>query len=309
MNGLLKLAAWVLFMLTGLGFLGQLHWVFELIAPFRLQYFSLLLLLSLYFGTRGDRQLFFVAFMAAIINGWLVLPVFFEAAPAPRAKGHQLRLVQMNLSTRNTRHTQAIRVIESLKPDVLALEEVSADWRQALNTSKTLKKLLPYKAQSVDSQTSLYSRYPIRDIKIHQVNPKYPVDNLLSAKISLPSQRLTVLVAHPPHPTSAQENWRQIVVFSYMIAHEAHFKAPFVLAGDLNTTPWSHHFQALIRQMHLLDSRAGFGIHPTWPDKVWLLRIPIDHVLVSPDIMVNQHEVAMSTGSDHLPIVVDLVIK
>jgi endonuclease/exonuclease/phosphatase (EEP) superfamily protein YafD len=305
MNGLLKLMTWVLFLLTGLGFLGQLHWVFELIAPFRTQYFCLLLLLALYFGTRGDRQLFFVAFMAAVINGWVVLPVFFESTPAT-ASAPTLRVVQMNLSTRNTRYAQALKVITTLKPDILTLEEVSADWRTALKQNQWLTRNLPYKAQSVDSQTSLYSRFPLKHITIHRVNSKYPVDSLISAQALLPKGRLTVVVGHPPHPTSAQENWRQIVVFSYLIGHKAAFPAPLVVAGDLNATPWSHHFQALLRQMALQDSRAGFGIHPTWPDRFWPLRIPIDHVLVSQDVAVLNHDVGPSTGSDHLPIVVEL---
>jgi endonuclease/exonuclease/phosphatase (EEP) superfamily protein YafD len=309
MQGLFKLAVWLLFLLTGLGFLGQIHWVFELIAPFRLQFFALFVVATLGYGTVGDRQLFFAAFMGAIINGWLVLPVFF-AQPVIDATQptHAITLVQMNLSTRNIQHQRAVRTMLDLQADVVALEEVSALWRQALAESAALQQRLPYHYHAVNSQTSIYSRYPLGQVAVHKTGSGYPVDNVLTASVQVPNAPFTLMVAHPPHPTSAMENWRQLVMFTYLIANKRQWPSPFVLAGDLNTTPWSHHYQALLRQMTLQDSRAGFGVNPTWPERLWPLRIPIDHVLVSKDIAVLDTQVGMATGSDHLPLVVKLAL-
>jgi endonuclease/exonuclease/phosphatase (EEP) superfamily protein YafD len=309
MFSLLKVIVWVLFILTGLGFLGQLHWFFELIAPFRLQLLVALVGLSLWFGSRGNRQTFFVAFMGAVINGCLVLPVFFATTPPVQDPHMQpLRLLQMNVSSRNTQYERLLTVIQGLDPDVVTLEEVSAGLRNALKANVKLQQVLPYRANGIDSQTAILSRYPLKQVVVHKVNPKFVVDNVLSAQIAIPGLKapLTLVVTHPPHPTSALENWRQLVVFSYLVTHRQQFSPQLIVAGDLNTTPWSHHFQALLRQMHLSDSRAGFGINPTWPDRWWPFRIPIDHVLVSPEIQTVYHRVGPPVGSDHLPVLVSL---
>ena len=78
--------------------------------------------------------------------------------------------------------------------------------------------------------------------------------------------------------------------------------------GDLNTTSWSPFFSDLIEESGLRDSRKGFGIQTTWPDGLFLLRIPIDHCLVSKDISVLDRRVGPSIGSDHFPVTVDLVL-
>jgi endonuclease/exonuclease/phosphatase family metal-dependent hydrolase len=58
----------------------------------------------------------------------------------------------------------------------------------------------------------------------------------------------------------------------------------------------------------LISARRGFGILPSWPTQRPVLVIPIDHVLVSSEIGVVDFRVGKGTGSDHLPVTVDLVL-
>jgi endonuclease/exonuclease/phosphatase (EEP) superfamily protein YafD len=85
---------------------------------------------------------------------------------------------------------------------------------------------------------------------------------------------------------------------------------PKILVGDLNTSLWSPYYAHLIRQTGLDNARRGFGLLPTWPAYMpWpFLMIPIDHCLVSPDIGVIKMRTGRNIGSDHLPIVVDMVV-
>lgn len=71
----------------------------------------------------------------------------------------------------------------------------------------------------------------------------------------------------------------------------------------------------------LKNSRQGFGLLPTWPIKTnyppyakipsfltGLLSIPIDHCLISPDIKVAKTRTGPNVGSDHRPLITDLLI-
>ena len=80
----------------------------------------------------------------------------------------------------------------------------------------------------------------------------------------------------------------------------------FVLAADLNCAPWSAHFINFLTASDLHDTRAGFGIQPSWPVNCWILRIPIDHVLTSKLINTKVRRIEEDLGSDHLPIYLEL---
>ena len=47
----------------------------------------------------------------------------------------------------------------------------------------------------------------------------------------------------------------------------------------------------------------------SWPAEYCPLGITIDHCLVSPDIEVKQRLVGPDVGSDHLPVIVDLLLE
>ena len=78
--------------------------------------------------------------------------------------------------------------------------------------------------------------------------------------------------------------------------------------GDMNATPWSRPFGTLVAASGLCDSRAGFGVQASWPAWSAIVRVPIDHVLVPCDVGVTARRIERDVGSDHLPVVVDLVV-
>lgn len=57
-----------------------------------------------------------------------------------------------------------------------------------------------------------------------------------------------------------------------------------------------------------VDSRDGFGLQATYPTSPMWLQIPVDHVLHTCTFGVTERRVERDVGSDHLPIVVDLVV-
>ena len=118
-------------------------------------------------------------------------------------------------------------------------------------------------------------------------------------------EKLTLIGTHPLHP--GHEGWR---LRNEQFAALAKFcrgqTGPVVVIGDLNSTSWSAHFGTLLDGTRLRDSRAGFGVQASWPAWSPLPRIPIDHCLVSPEIVGPQSVHRPDVGSDHFPLVVDL---
>ncbi len=67
-----------------------------------------------------------------------------------------------------------------------------------------------------------------------------------------------------------------------------------------------------VSEQHPGDDR-GYTAHgprsqATWNARRWVPRIPIDHVVVSPEVKVIARRVGPDVGSDHLPIEATLAI-
>jgi len=117
-----------------------------------------------------------------------------------------------------------------------------------------------------------------------------------------------LMAAHPPAPIAADWSARrhaQLAAIGDLAATEARRE---IVAGDLNTTPWSHGFRQLVRLRSLRDSGVGRGVQATWNARRWVPRIPIDDVVVSPEVRVIDRRVGPDVGSDHRPVEATLAI-
>ena len=81
-----------------------------------------------------------------------------------------------------------------------------------------------------------------------------------------------------------------------------------LVLGDCNATPWNHTFVQLLASTGLQLATVG-GWRATWTTSLpWPLRIPIDHILCSPGIGVAATRLGPDLGSDHLPVIADLLV-
>jgi len=55
-----------------------------------------------------------------------------------------------------------------------------------------------------------------------------------------------------------------------------------------------------IRLCGLRDSAVGHGVQTTWNARRWVPRIPIDHVVISPEVLAVSSRVGPNVSSDHL---------
>lgn len=291
---------------TLLAFGARHAWHLELASHFRLQYFWALAIATFLLALVRYWKLASVAGLLAGINLMLIVPLYFGPARLPQL-GPRLRAMSFNVHYLNHDYGATIELIMNEKPDFVELLEVTPEWVEAL---KFLKPDYPYeKTLPIENGggIALYSRYPIKDLSIHEV--PYTGLQTIEAELEVPGRSMTLIATHPASPGSPQN-------FEYrnrqleQVAQLARKKnGPVMLMGDLNTTSWSPYFHDLLRDSGLRDSRLGFGVEPSWP---WLpsalVRIPIDHCLVSPSISILNRRIGPAIGSDHRPLLVDFAI-
>lgn len=291
---------------TVFGFLGRWSWVLDLFSHFRVVYAWALVLLALGFFWRKQRSWGSIALFFFLVNLATIWPYLIRTAPEPPpAHSLRLRVFHANLLVLNTDYAAVQKQIADENPDIVALAELTPGWFSAL---EPLKKTYPYFVRNHIGDRfglGIWSKYPLTGEAVYLgAGARCSV----LARVSLPTQeRLTLLYTHPWPPSKAawvDEQKRQLAAVAERIQIEP---GPKLVLGDLNATPWSYLFRTLEHNSGLRDTERDGGIAFTWPEQL-PIRIPIDHCLVSKEIHVLGRRAGRATGSDHLPLVLELAL-
>ncbi len=294
------MAALAVFGMTA-GSLGRRWWPCELFSHFRLQYTGLLLLAAAGFAAGGAWA---VAGVAAVCGTALAASVATRAPRPADPPRQMLRVAVLNVFYRNHAYLRGAAFIRQAQPDLALLVEATQGWVDALRAALPDYPHVVNAVRADGHGMALLSRLPLEEVQVLALGEAgFPS---IQAAVRVNGFRLSVLGTHPYSPMGprhfALRNDQLLAVARHAAGHDA----PLLLIGDLNLSPWSPLFSALIRTAGLRDSREGFGIQPTWPAFLWPpLRIPIDHCLVSPGVVVHRRHIGPAIGSDHLPVVVD----
>lgn len=284
---------------------------FELATHFRLQYALASTACAAVFAyARSWKSLLLAAACAAF--GWAyVIPYYtpYHTHGGAEARDDaRARLVVMfaNVEGNNTEYGALLDSVAEVRPDVLALAELTPEWwarvRAALAGEYPHAEVLPKQG---GSGLALFSRFPLEGAEAFDVDAS--THPLMRARVTLPRAALRLLLMHPTTPMRPDKFVYRSGQFERAAELMNSEAGPRALVGDLNATPWSPYFQDLLLRSGLRDAREGAGLLPTWPAYLpAFLRIPIDHCLVSPDVRVYAVRTGPRTGSDHLPLVVEL---
>jgi endonuclease/exonuclease/phosphatase (EEP) superfamily protein YafD len=192
------------------------------------------------------------------------------------------------------RDTRGIaRYLATTPADVVVLSEFGEDKGALLGE---LKAVYPYQASCADGwhcSLALLSRLPLEVSGVGRIPAGGP--DFIWARLS---GSLTIVGTHVHRPS--RNPWlheRQMVALAQFLRR---IDGPVVLAGDLNTSPWSNSFRRLRSATGLAPASV---LIPTWP--AWPLPLPqvaLDHILVSPELIVTAAGSGPAVGSDHLPV-------
>jgi len=303
--GLLTGAGAVLAATTLMGCLGRYSWFLDLFSHFRAQYaLGLGILSALLLAGRRWRAASACALFAAINVGFII-PLYLGGKQIEPVSGRPLRAMLLNVNTSQGDPERVRQLVADVDPDLLVLEEISLRWTQELAPLTNAYPHAIVQAREDNFGIGLYSKHPLEEGEIAYIGDS-EVPSIL-ATVGVGEQTLRVIATHPVPPAGAEySRWRNNQLAE--IPRYVDAAIPLILLGDLNVTPWNRYFRQLRRDSGLLDSAQGRGVQTTWPSFSPLLRIPLDHVLHSPQVVITRRTIGPHVVSDHYPVIVEFVI-
>lgn len=238
----------------------------------------------------------------------LASPAGGEDAQAVADTARRLRVVEVNVNGGTAPDAQLIQWIKDTKPDVLVVVELTEGWQAALDSELPE---LPgrHAAPAADaSGIGLYSRFPI--VRSATIPSPVGAFNHIDALMQTPVGPVRLLAVHllPPISVSFVGSRNSEMQWLAQLASTLTME-PLVVVGDFNETPWGNAYSAFVQTSHLRSARDGWGIDGTWHRNLpAAVRIPIDHCFISRGLGSVGFENGPVNGSDHLPIVADLVV-
>lgn len=199
-------------------------------------------------------------------------------------------------------HSELQRWLASANaPDVVALEEFTDSASEAMSRSDMLS-AYPYRVLEPSPDQfglAVLSKLPLASVQ--RVRPsKAESLGTLTLRVVVTQangEPLAVTAVHPMPPVNAdyaRERDASIHAEAGLLARSGR---PGVLAGDMNDTPWS----TGLRGAHPL--LRATGTTPTWPNAWGFFSVlPLDHILVTPGVVVLESGLGPDLGSDHRPV-------
>lgn len=290
--------------LSVLGLFSHVHLIFDLASHFRVHYAIAASVSSIIFLFYRAHWLALLSMVSLVFNLAFVVPWYFGSREV--ASKDDIKLFLSNVLTSNNNHESLVSLIHNESPDIIVVMEINKDWVSSLNVLKNeyaYNKLVP---REDNFGIGVYSKLPIIMASVKYFGSSVVPSIVLSLKVA--EDTLTLVATHPVPPIGDNYFTLRNKQLSHVAQEAKKFSGPLILAGDLNTTMWSSHYNQLETNGKLRSVRRGFGVNATWPSGFGILGIPIDHVLISDQIRVVDFKLGTSVGSDHLPLIVELSI-
>lgn len=285
------------------GLFSHQHLLFDLASHFKVQYLAITIVcLPVLLLLKASHLHSIVCLAVIVLNAAHIIPWFVPTEVNAKTSANEIKIFVHNVLSSNTSTTPVLQQIEGENPDLIVLLESNVHWLQGLSSIQTA---YPYKVLVPEEGfrgIALYSKLPISKHSIEYFGTS-PIPSI-QAQISTDNSTFNLIATHPFPPISSHHYSSRNNQLS-AIAKRATMlsNAPLIVAGDLNTTMWSTHYQVLETAGKLQNASKGFGIGPTWPSHLSIMGIPIDHILVSKHFYVRDFKVGTGTGSDHRPVI------
>lgn len=305
-DGIFLIGAVLLILLSLAGYFGLFDRYLELTSHFKLQYLVISFCPFFFFLLKRHTWGLSLSLFCLLLNLYQIAPWYFPelSASSSEIQGQKIRVLQSNINKHNYQYSQLFSLVREENPDIAVFLEVS---KTNAKKFEVLRDTLPYSIAAQDGDidgTLVYSKLPLKNASVKSIGEGR---KSILADLTIQDQTISLITAHPSQTLGKiyyEERNRQLAAIAYYVAK---VKKP-LLVGDFNVTMWSPYYKRFVSTAKLRNARRGFGILPTWPTDYPVLSIPIDHCFVREDIKVLKTRTGRKVGSDHLPVITDLLI-
>ena len=220
----------------------------------------------------------------------------------------RIALLTSNVLLTNRGVDRFLTIIHDTSPDVVLAVEVDEWWAERLWSG--VKSSHPHKIWHPLSNgygLALFSR-----LELVQPEVRFLFDQSipsLRTGVKLRSGAVVTLYGVHPSPPAINQDSTERDVELLLVAREIKDRgSPAIVLGDLNDVAWSPTTVRFMEAGDLLDPRRGRGFYNTYPAKWPGVRYPLDYVFCSRHFRICSMKVLPPFGSDHLPLIAELVL-
>lgn len=303
MRALLWIALVLIAAPSAAGFLSAGGYPLELFSHFRPQYCAGALAIAATFLLLKDTPGAAASATLALINVAAMFLPLMGVTPHDPATKH-VRVVWANLEHAPGALAAVAALADATDADIIALTELpDGDTRRARQALPRYPGSISAPENSVFSialqaRTAFAAGGAVIDL---------PTDWSHAARWAQTSDGVRVIALHPTPPVNGVATIERDHVIA-AAAREAAAAPVSLLVGDFNATPWSR-VMIDLKKTGLQRVDCGAPWRSTWRSRLPLAGLPIDHAYVGRDIRGATCRVGPDIGSDHYPLIIDLVLN
>ncbi|MBI5675670.1 MAG: endonuclease/exonuclease/phosphatase family protein [Nitrospirae bacterium] len=283
------------------------YWFMDIASNFQVQYAFFALILFLICIWKKIFPLAVLTGLLFVLNADVLVDSGGSVQAAVQAKT-TFNVYSANIYKSNSDLSKLNYILQESDPEIVLLLEVNPQHIEQLR--KAIQRY-PYSIVNTSFAANgigivFLSKFPILN---HQLTKLSEHGNaIIEAAIEINNKPVMFYGVHAQRPDveNFDERKEQFIMLARQISKQT---LPVIAAGDLNSTPSTPNFRKLLKISGLRDSRTGFGWEPSWPTYFPFFWIPIDHILVSPEVHVHNRVTGSPIGSDHYPVFAELSIN
>ncbi len=289
---------------TVLAFFGSTWWLFDWIANFRAHLAIILLLVALAYSLLFSKTTGLFFMIMAGVNALVILPLYI-GSPAPATGNDSLTVVSFNVDQKASIRDSAFNWISTIEPDIVVLTEATEAWIAFPEHAAPYR----YLNDLPGDRTFGIAVLARQDLDVELLQITQVRDTLAKIEASIGSQPIVIYAVQSwvaSNESDARLHEEYMSEVGRLAGEET---VPTVVVGDFQSSPWSHSFQSMLAEGHLVDSLIGYGIQTTWPANRWaFFRLPFDNLVHSAELTTVDRYLGPMFGTEHRPIVVKLAI-
>jgi endonuclease/exonuclease/phosphatase (EEP) superfamily protein YafD len=295
----------IILLMSLLGFLSSMNFVFDVCSHLRLQYlfFSLITMIVLLLIFRKKTLSLILSILIFIFN---FFPIVSVIKINKYGLGKSISVGMITLTRQNKQYKSVIMEIAKTKPDILILQEIDDKWSSKLQVVKNSYPYVYEISRKDNYGMAIYSKVHITQIRRMNIGT-YDIP-AISAFCDVNGKVFEILSIHSTPSTSQKYFINTKSVYSALADYIVQNGDNIIVVSEMNVPQYASTYKNFISRSKMKDCFNIFNL--SYSAKLpYLVRLPYDHIFITNSFILKGIEIGSSVGSEHFPIYVKVGLK